>query len=131
MNPIVWQYIGIFSTALAVVLFALLLWRRRELRRTRALEVTSILDQWGFEQLARLLRAYTIGNYFGADSVTRVSREVINEILDGGLPSMLRKVGWKVVKGVFLNCKEDRAELAKLLASTAPTAADEPPPPTV
>lgn len=123
MSPLVWQYVGIFSAALAAILIVLLLWRRRELRRTHAMEVAEVLASWGFDTLAKLFRAYAVGNYLGKDSVTRTIHEVIDEIKGGGLPSMLKKIGWKVVEGVFLKNSDDRLRLQTLLDTTAAGAA--------
>jgi hypothetical protein len=119
MDPIVWQYVSLFFIAFSAVMVFLFAWRRREIRRTRAMEVADELSNWGLDQLSRLLRAYVIGNYLGADSVTRVLHEIIDELVSGGLPAMLRKVGWKIVKGVFLKSADDRAELTRLLAAAA------------
>lgn len=130
MNPVYWMYVGIFSTALAAILLGLLLWRRREGRRYRALELADTLSAWGFDRFAKLLRAYAIGNYLGANSVTRVTHEIVDDLLGGGLPAMLKNIGWKVVKGVFLENAEDRATLQELLAaaSTAKTKVETPTP---
>jgi hypothetical protein len=127
---LIWQCVGIFFAALAGVVLFLYFWHRREQRRDRAIELYAILDKWGFSQLARLAKAYSIGNYLGADSVGRVTREVVEELTSGGLPAMLRKIGWKVVEGVFLKCVEDREKLVKLLADTPPPANTDPPPTT-
>jgi len=127
MSPLTWQYIGIFSTALAVLLAGLLLWRRRELRRYEAMEVAQEVAPWGFDQLTKLLNAYAIGNYIGKDSVARVIREIIQELKGGGLPNMLRKIGWKVVKNVFLQNADDRKELRALLSVADATAVKTPP----
>jgi len=132
MSPLIWQYVGIFLASLVVLLIGLLLWRRRELRRTRAIEVAEILASWGMETLAKLFRAYAVGNYLGKDSVTRTIHEIIDEIQSGGLPAMLKKVGWKVVEGVFLKNPEDRTRLQTLLNTTtasAVLASPVPPPP--
>ena len=109
------QYIATFALVLAGVLLFLLAWRRRELRRTEALEVLEKIAPWGIEPINKLLRAYAIGNYIGQDSIGRVFREIISDLKGGGLTSMLRRLGWKIVKGAFLSNAEDRAELRKLL----------------
>lgn len=119
-HPLFWQYFGIACAACVVVLVILTLWGRRERRRSRAIELVGILDAWGFTQFARLVKAYAIGNYIGEDSFGRVAREIISDLLGEGLPKMLRKVGWKVVEGVFLKDKDDRLKLTKLLEDTKP-----------
>ncbi len=134
MTPLIWQYVGIFFAALAAILLFLLFWRRRELRRMRAMDVAREIGPWGFEHLSRLLTAYAVGNYFGADSVARVTHEIIDELKGGGLPAMLKKVGWKVVEGVFLKNADDRSRLKDLLDAAvklAPKTELEPPPPAV
>jgi hypothetical protein len=115
LGPVFWQYAGIFSAALAALLLGLLLWRRRELRRYRAMEAADEMAQWGLSRLAKLLRAYAVGNYFGADSVTRVTHQLIDDIQSEGLGTMLRNVGWKVVENVFVKDQDDRRKLLKLL----------------
>lgn len=117
-----WAYIGIFSTALALILLGLLLWRRRELRRYRAVEAAAQLKQWGLESLGDLLLAYAVGNYFGEGSVTRITHNVIDLIQGEGVPALLRKTAWKMVEGCFLKDEEDRGKLKKLLeaAEAAP-----------
>jgi hypothetical protein len=116
------MYIGIFSTALAAVLLVLLLWKRREDRRYRAIELADTLSKWGFDRFAKLLRAYGIGNYFGANSVTRVTHEIIDDLQGSGLESMLKNIGWKVVEGVFLKSDVDKEKLKSLLAAAAVSA---------
>ncbi len=120
LGPIFWQYTGIFSSALAAILFGLLLWRRRELRRYRAMEAADEMAQWGLARLAKLLRAYAVGNYFGADSVTRVTHQLIDDIQSEGLGTMLRSVGWKVIENVFVKDEDDRKRMLKLLEASSP-----------
>jgi len=84
-----------------------------------AMTTASTLDAWGFELLAKLFRAYAVGNYFGKDSVARVIHEIIDDVKGGGLPAMLKKIGWKVVEGVFLKNADDRKQLKTLLDTTA------------
>jgi len=131
MNPIYWQYIGIFSTALAAVLLFFLLWGRRESRREKAGELAHTLKSWGFDLLATLLTAYSIGNYFGKNSVTRCLHQMIDELTEGGLPAMLKKIGWKVVEGIFLENNDDRKKLSDLLAGIKPADQVTPPAPTL
>lgn len=119
MEPLYWQYVGIFASALAAVLLVLALWGRREDRRTIASKLAVKCAEWGLTQLSRLFMAYAIGNYIGKDSVTRVLHEIIDELQDGGLEAMLRKVGWKVVEGVFLKNDADRSKLQTLVAASA------------
>ena len=115
MEPVIWMYVGIFSTALAAILLGLLLWKRREDRRYEAMAAYEELAPWGIEPLNKLLSAYAVGNYFGKDSVVRAIRQIVQDLKAGGLPAMLRKLGWKVVKGLFLTNAEDRKELRTLL----------------
>ena len=131
MNPVIWMYVGVFSTALAAILLFLLVWRRRELRRTTAGMLANKCAEWGLTQLARLFTAYSIGNYFGTDSVTRVLHEIIDELQEGGFEKMLKKVGWKVVEGVFLKDGDDRKKLRALLTSAETLSASEAVPPPI
>ena len=126
MNELLfYQYGFIFFAALAAVTLFLYGWGRREERRTKASELAVTMAEWGFDLLAKLLRAYSIGNYIGANSVARTIREIIDELqTDGGLKAMLKKIGWKVVEGVFIKNADDRTRLQTLLtASEALTAA--------
>ena len=132
MSPVVYMYIGIFSAALAAILLFLLLWKRREDRRDDAMAAYETVAPWGIEPLNKILAAYAVGNYFGKDSVVRVIREIVQDLKGSGLPAMLRKLGWKVVKGLFLTNAEDRKELRALLnaADAVPSQSVEAPPPT-
>ena len=132
MSPVVYMYIGIFSTALAAILLFLLLWKRREDRRYDAMKAYETISPWGIEPLNKILSAYAVGNYFGKDSVVRAIREIVHDLQGSGLPAMLRKLGWKVVKGLFLTNVEDRKELAELLAAANAVKSQsvEAPPPT-
>jgi hypothetical protein len=123
-------------TALAVAFTAAILffwfWGRREERRTRALDLSEVFAQWGLDALAKFFRAYGIGNYIGKDSVARTLREIYHDVKGSGLPAMLRKVGWKIVEGVFLKNAADRAKLAELLAKPyVPEEKVEPPAPSL
>ena len=133
MSPQVWMYVGIFSASLAVVLFILLLWRRRELRRYDAMKVYEEVAPWGIEPLNRILAAYAVGNYVGADSVLRTIREVIQSLRGDGIVAFVRNLGWKAVEGIFLKNDTDRTRLRTLLDSTEKAAAStvQPPAPTV
>ncbi len=115
-----WPSIGQFSATFALVCLVLLFWRRRELHRYDALELARKCAEWGLEWFARLFEAYAVGNYFGKDSVGRCIREFVEELRTGGFEAMLRKVGWKVVEGMFLRNAEDRSRLTKLLKETTP-----------
>ncbi len=125
------QIISTIAIAFAVAMLFFFLWNRREERRTRAIDVAAILHEWGLDLLAKLFTAYAIGNYIGGDSVGRTIREIIEEIKGGGLPTMLRKVGWKVVEGVFIKNEDDRAKLTELLAQSKSNNELQPPTPTL
>ena len=128
-NIEIMQRICMFAVAAAATALFLLFWGKREERRYKALKVAEKLEAWGFTLLSKLFRAYAIGNYIGKDSVGRCIREIIDEIQSGGLPAMLRTIGWKVVKGVFLTNDEDRAKLKELLAKPKPNPEPESPGP--
>ena len=130
-NIEVMQRISMFAVVFAVAMAFLVLWGKREERRYKALKVAEKLEMWGFTLLAKLFRAYAIGNYIGKDSVGRCIREVIDEIQSGGLPAMLRTIGWKVVEGVFLKDDDDRAKLKELLVQPKPKPDPQPPAPTL
>jgi len=118
ITPVMWENFGMFAAVLIVVLVVLLLWRRGEIRRKKANKLAQQLYSWGLESLAELVEAYANFNWFGAESVTRVAHRIVDELREGGLLKMLRKVGWKVVKGVFLKDADDRKVLQKLLSET-------------
>jgi hypothetical protein len=61
-----------------------------------------------------------VGNYLGADSITRVTHQLIDDIQSEGLGTMLRSVGWKVVESVFVKDEDDRKKLLKLLEASSP-----------
>jgi len=118
ITPVMWENFGMFAAVLIVVLLVLLLWRRGEIRRKKGRKLAHQLYEWGMESLGDLVDAYSNFNWFGAESVTRVAHRIVDELQEGGLLKMLRKAGWKVVKGVFLKDAEDRKELQKLLSET-------------
>ncbi len=121
LSEAVWAYVGIFSTALALIFGVLLLWRRRELRRDDAFDVAVWAAEWGLTRVvAPFAKAYTIGNYFGKDSMGRIIRELVMEIRSGGLKNILRECGWKVVENVFVKNEVDRIKLFELLETAAP-----------
>ena len=130
--PYVWQYVSTFFIALCAVLLFLLLWGRRESRRAEAQELLIKVAPWGIEPINRLLGAYVIGNYVGADSIGRVLREVYADLKGDGLVQVLRRLGWKIVKGAFLTNVEDQTTLRKLLdaANASPATEIEAPPET-
>lgn len=119
-NVEIMQRISMFAVVFAAAMLFFFLWGRREDRRTRAAELADIMKEWGMDLLAKLFHAYSIGNYIGKDSVGRCIREIYNELTGSGLPKMLRKVGWKIVEGVFINNDDDRDRLAELLARPRP-----------
>ncbi len=116
MNPIAWQYIGYFAGPLVLVLLGLLLWTRREQRRARAFDLAATFTEWHLDDLARLCKAYTIGNYLGADSVTRIIHQIISRLENEGALSVFRNLGWKMVD-VFLGNADDLKKLKDLIAA--------------
>jgi hypothetical protein len=116
MNSVVWQYVGYFAGPLVLVLFALLLWSRREKRRERAFDLAATFSQWGLDDLARLAKAYTIGNYLGADSVTRIIHQLISRLETEGAPAVFRTTGWKMVD-VFIKAPDDLKRLKDAIAA--------------
>ncbi len=128
-NLEIMQRISMFAVAFAAAMLFFILWGKREERRYEAQETAKLMDKWGFGLLTKLFDAYAVGNYIGKNSVGRCIREIIAEVQSGGLPAMLKNIGWKVVKGVFLTNDEDRAKLKKLLAQPKPEPEPEPPAP--
>jgi hypothetical protein len=116
MSPIVWQYVGYFCLPLVLVLFGLLLWSRREKRRARAFDLAATFAEWRLDDLARLCKAYTIGNYLGADSVTRIIHQLISRLETEGAPAVFRGLGWKMVD-VFIRTPDDLKKLKDLIAA--------------
>ena len=123
------QRISMFAVVFAATMGFFILWGRQEERRYKAQLVAKKLHAWGFEPLAKLFDAYAVGNYIGKNSVGRCIREIIDEIQSGGLPAMLKNIGWKVVEGVFLKDDADRARLTELLAQPKPKPEPTPPAP--
>ena len=116
MNPIVWQYLGYFAGPLVLVLFGLLLWTGREKRRARAFDLAATFAEWHLDDLARLCKAYTIGNYLGADSVTRIIHQLVSRLETEGAPAVFRGLGWKMVD-VFIRTPDDLKKLKDLIAA--------------
>ena len=123
------QRISMFAVVFAAAMLFFYLWGKREERRYKAQAVAKKLHEWGFVLLAKLFDAYAVGNYIGKNSVGRCIREIIDEIQSGGLPAMLKTIGWKVVEGVFLKDDNDRARLTELLAQPKPKPEPTPPAP--
>jgi hypothetical protein len=122
MSPIVWQYVGYFAGPLVLVLFGLLLWTRREQRRARAFDLAATFSEWHLDDLARLAKAYTIGNYLGADSVTRIIHQLISRLETEGAPAVFRGLGWKMVD-VFARNPDDLKKLKDVIATVEALAA--------
>jgi hypothetical protein len=122
MSPIVWQYVGYFAGPLALCLLFLLLWSRREKRRARAFDLAATFSEWHLDDLARLCKAYTIGNYLGADSVTRIIHQIISRLETEGAPAVFRNLGWKMVD-VFIAGPDDLIKLKDKIAAAEVLAA--------
>ncbi len=122
-----WMYVAVFCISLAAVLLFFLLWRRRELRRKRALEVLRKIAPWDLAYLPDILEAYATGNYFGRDSVTRKIHELIDDIQAGGLDKILVRLGWKMVDA-FIRDPETLKELKAKIAGTPEVTLTAPPP---
>lgn len=125
MVSTIWLYIASFFIALAAVLLFFLLWRRRELRRQRALEVLRKIAPWELAYLPDILEAYAIGNYFGRDSVTRKIHELIDDIQAGGLDKILVRLGWKMVD-VFIRNPETLNQLRDKVAGKSEIVVESP-----
>jgi hypothetical protein len=118
MTPLlVWQAIGITALALGGVLLFLLLWRRGEELREKLLTVLTEIEKWELADLARLLRAFIVRNFFGRDSVTRVVHELWDRIQAEGIIGMLRKTSWKVLENDFLATPEGIQRVEALVAA--------------
>jgi hypothetical protein len=122
MNPIAWQYVGYFAGPLVLVLFGLLLWTRREKRRARAFDLAATFSQWGLDDLAKLAKAYTIGNYLGAGSVTQIIQQLISRMEAEGAPAVFRNTAWKMVD-VFVKNPDDLKRLKDTIAAAETVAA--------
>ncbi len=116
LEPTTIEYVAIFFVALSVILLYLAIHRVREKFKGRLLKVLSKISPWGIEPLNKLLHAAIIDNWIGKDSIGRVLREILSDLNGDGLVKMLRRVGWKVVKNVFLKNTEDREQIRKLLS---------------
>jgi hypothetical protein len=116
MDPIVWQYIGYFAGPLVLILLGLLLWKRREQRRTKAVKLAATFRDWKLDDLADLCLAYSIGNYLGTDSVTRISHKIIDRLEHEGAAAVFRSLGWKMAD-VFIANPDDLKELQKRIAA--------------
>ena len=90
----VWMYVGIFSTVLAGVLLALLLYNRRERRRYRAVEVAQELGSWGLKKIAAVLLAYGVGDYSG---LAKAVDALVDRLKADGLPKLLTEAFWKLL----------------------------------
>ncbi len=107
-------YVGCFTGPLSLVLLGLLLWHKREVRRDVAFDLCVEMEKWGLGLIAKLLKAYTIGNYLGKDSMGRTIRKIVADIQLHGLPAMLEDLFWKLLAH-FLKATEKRDEIRKQL----------------
>lgn len=118
MNSLMlWQAIGGFAVILTLILFVLLLWRRREERREHALDAADKLNEWGLDEIAKVFRAYAIGNYVGRDSVGRGVREIVDMFQTQGIPSMIRKSIFRALPRL-LQEPESKNKVLELLSRT-------------
>lgn len=118
----VMAYVGVFAVVLSAILLFLLLWKRREDRRYRAIELAGELSAWGLDKtFGRLLLAYAVGNYFGKDSVTRTTHELIDMIQERTLPEVLKNLFKKLFLH-FIKQPEDLAWMQSEIAKVLPAA---------
>ncbi len=104
-EPVYWQYLAIFLLAAIGAWSVFALWTKRSKFQERLIELYAVLTKWGMDELAMLIKAILTENWIGAQSVTRIARQLIHDLLDGGLDKMLLRVFWKMLPAVIQNAE--------------------------
>jgi len=112
----IWQYVAVGAIALALSLFVLLLYTRRERRRYRAVRAAQELAAWGLQEIPDVLLAYGVGDYSGiAVAVDRL----LDAIRDRGMASLIQKL-WEKALPHFAADPDWRKKIEAALSAAAP-----------
>ena len=110
------QYLLFGVGAIAITFVVLWLYNRREKRRKHALELASLMNQWGLAWFADAYECYAVGDYSGL--VAKI-KEVVSAVrTDEAMVAKLWDVTMKVATNVAANDESKAAQLRKVLAIT-------------
>jgi len=112
-------YACVFFAVAAITAVILLLKRKKEVFSARLIPLVGKFDAWGFAYIPQLLTAVITNNWIGKDSVTEITHEIIEKLLQqNGLVTMVRDITWKGLKGIFLTNQEDWDKVDALMKAT-------------
>ena len=111
------QYL-IFGIGGFVVTFVVFwLYNRREVRRKHALELASLMNQWGLSWFAEAYECYAVGDYSG---LAHKVKEVVSAVrTDEAMVSKLWDVTVKVATHVAQSDESKAEQLKNILATAA------------
>lgn len=121
--PDLTQYLLYGLLALIATVAVLWMYNRREARRKHALDLASLMNQWGLVWFAGLYEDYAVGDYSG---IAHRVREIVKAVRSD--QAMVEKLWDATTKVVTFAAKSDPGKAAELLAILAPAekAADKP-----
>jgi len=105
------MYIIVAATAFGGTLLVLWLYNRREKRRKHAIELASLMNQWGLNWFADAYECYAVGDYSG---LVHKVKEVLTAVRSD--EAMVAKLWDVTVKVTTYIAQEDPAKAAKLSA---------------
>lgn len=119
--PVLWQYVILAITALALTVVGLWLYNRREKRRKHAMEMRDLMIRWGLDWFAAAYGDYATGDYSGlAYRVMEVVKAVRSD------EAMILKLGEVAKKVAAYYADNDPTKAAELMALLKPKAATQP-----
>jgi hypothetical protein len=123
--PVVWQYVIMAGSALAVTLVGLWLYNRREKRRKHANQLAKLMSKWGLDWFAECYEDYAVGDYSGL--VGKVKEIVTAVRSDEAMVAKLGEVAKKVATYYAANDATKAQELIGILQGTKALASQSPP----
>lgn len=113
--PDLTQYLLYGLLALIATVAVLWMYNRRESRRKHALDLASLMNQWGLVWFAGLYEDYAVGDYSG---IAHRVREIVKAVRSD--QAMVEKLWDATTKVVTFVAKSDPGKAAELLAILAP-----------
>jgi hypothetical protein len=122
--PVIWQYVILAGTALALTMVGLWLYNRVETRRKHAIDLMKLMNQWGLTWFSDLFEDYAVGDYYG---IAVKIKEVVQTVRsDEAMVAKLGDVAKKVATYYAANDPNKAQELLAILQSAKAAASSAP-----